>query len=230
MKKSGILLMAMMAAAGINSARAQEADFDGSKVKSAASLGEMIVASASAGSVEASRPALVPAIEPWNMGQDIRGRSTAAPFMNEEACAVLDAGFSVQPSKEEAVELLKPCLAALSGKYGPALKMVPGKGGLQLFVGDAGSPGGKLADALRTNLGAKAGWTFFGHKVALLAARHSVNKGWWDDAETVVDYIASGPSAQDVVDVLCGEKCDRPNNAVNMTPWDTRPITFAQGM
>lgn len=183
MKKSGILMVAMMAAAGL--ASAQDMDFDGGK--------GLAGGSPVAVAAEASKPDLIPMIEPWNMGQEMPLSSNDAPFMNEEACAILDAGFFVQPSREEAVEMLKPCLAALSGRYKTPLKAAPGKDDLHLFVGDAKNSGRELRDALRVNLKAKSGWKFFGHDVTLFAAGASVNKGWWDDAETVYNAVTEDP-------------------------------------
>lgn len=183
MKKSGILAIAMIVAAGISSVSAADINFDGGKGLSAGSLREMLDNSSGIESVEASRPELVPVMEARNSGD--------ALFMNEQACSILDANFLKQPAKEEAVEMLKPCLAAISGKYGAALRLVPGDKGLNLLVGDAKNPGKDLQAALRVELKTKTDGRFFGRKVALFipSGRASANKGWVDDFNTVVEYI-----------------------------------------
>lgn len=173
MKKNVMMMIAMAVAAGISSVSAAEIDFDGAKGLPAGSLREMVAAAPGIEVADVSMPS-----------------AEAAPFMNEEACSVLEGNFFVQPSKGEAVETLKPCLAAISGKYKTALKLVPGEKGLNLLVGDAKNPGNELRAALHVQL-AKANGQFFGHKVAIYVprVRAAANRGWFDDLNTVVEYV-----------------------------------------
>lgn len=179
MNKTSILLIAVIATAGITHASAQPVNFDGAKGFTASSLSEMVAGSADIEIAEA------------NISREMPVLSANTPFMNEQACSALDASLPAQPSMEEAAETLKPCIAALSGRYAASLKLVPGEKGLKLLVGDAMNPGNDLRDALRVHLKAKAGGRFFGHKVALYVPRpgSSSNKGWIDDYNTVVEYI-----------------------------------------
>jgi hypothetical protein len=190
MKKSGILMIATILAAGIPSVSAADIDFDGANslapqyllnfvndYDAPVSCLAMICPAPEGMSVVEwdeclcrpySNDHFFPAPVAQSHESDISAAPAAgAPFMNEQACSILDANFLVQPSREEAAGLLKPCLAALSARYGADLKLAPGEDGLNLLVGDANNPAKDLQAALRMQLKAKADGQFFGHKVTL---------------------------------------------------------------
>lgn len=201
MKKSGILIIAMIAAAGISSVSAADIDFDGTKgLEPQSVLGfindspydgsclamicptpegmsdyewDQCLCRPYSGVISSANPFFPTPVpqSPDNGMKPAAAPGVGAPFMNEQACSILDANFLVQLSREEASEMLRPCLADISTRYGAALKLAPGDKGLNLLVGDAKNPGKDLQAARRVHLKMKDNGQFFGHKVALYVPR-----------------------------------------------------------
>jgi len=59
----------------------------------------------------------------------------SALFMGLRACSVADDMFFVQPSKAEAIKMMRPCFSAVSMKYGVPVTASETNGGLSLLVG-----------------------------------------------------------------------------------------------
>lgn len=95
-------------------------------------------------------------------------RETARdPFIETEACSVVDAHYLRRPTVREALELLKPCLADVRKSYGLDASALEGTAGIVLVVAGPIPPGNTLLRDLRHALRVRDG-KLFGHPASLV--------------------------------------------------------------
>ena len=93
-------------------------------------------------------------------------KPSSAFFMNEEACAGLDRMFIMQPTKESAVNMFRPCVEAISKTSGVQLKVWGTSEGISIFHSER--PEAKLPAKLTAAL-AKRRNQVFGYPVIVVS-------------------------------------------------------------
>jgi len=131
-------------------------------------------------------------------------------FMNDHLCAPLDYMFVMQPTKKDAIGMLKPCLKSVAKTYSSNIKIEETYAGLAVVLGRDSNPLliEKLAGELK-----KRGGRLFGYNVAIYVTVELMETGadkkysrrtfMLDESCSIVDAMfLMQPSKEDAVRML----------------------------